>query len=102
MRDFICVFLFVVLALGCGRREQESAGETAPPSRLPVSGSVDVRLSEEEKIEALIRALGDLPGAIFVRNGQEHTAVEAMQHLRDKWAWKKSEIHSAEDFIRVT
>jgi Family of unknown function (DUF5329) len=58
-------------------------------------------LTEDEKIEALILALKQLVGAKFIRNGKAHTVDEAIEHMRTKWEWKKSEIKTAEDFIRV-
>jgi len=57
--------------------------------------------SEDEKIEALILSLKQLSAASFIRNGQEYSVDEAMDHMRRKWAWQKSEIRTAEDFIRL-
>jgi len=59
------------------------------------------RLSENAKIEKLIVALQQLSGARFVRNDREHSADEAVAHLREKWESNKSEIATAEDFIRI-
>ena len=64
-------------------------------------GCVAKALSETEKIEALIAALGGLEGVVFIRNGTEHGAREAVEHIRRKWAWKKDEIATAGDFIRI-
>jgi hypothetical protein len=58
-------------------------------------------LSETEKIEALILSLKQLVGATFIRNGKEHTLDDAISHMRNKWEWKKSEIKTADDFIRI-
>lgn len=58
-------------------------------------------LSESEKIERLILSLGDIDGAKFIRNGQEHTVDEGVSHMRRKWEWKKTEIETAQDFITV-
>jgi hypothetical protein len=58
-------------------------------------------MSEAETIEALIVSLKQLDGATFIRNGKEHTPDETISHMRSKWKWKKSQINTAEDFIRI-
>ncbi len=58
-------------------------------------------LSEDDKIEALIRTVDQLKGATFVRNGSTYDCHDAAKHMRDKWKWKKDVIHSARDFIVV-
>lgn len=58
-------------------------------------------MSEDAKIEALIQAVGALEGARFVRNGDEHSAADAIEHMRSKWDWKRGDIKTAEDFIRI-
>ena len=112
--------LVLVSHLSC-RRDPERAdatsgptsGETATTSPAStsrpagVAASIDDNataskpLSETEKIEALIDALGNLEGASFIRNRKGHTVDEAIAHMRMKWKWKASEIKTAEDFIRV-
>lgn len=54
-----------------------------------------------DEIEALLHFLAGLDGATFIRNGDAHTPAEAEAHLRMKWTKQKSEIASAEDFIRL-
>lgn len=51
------------------------------------------------EIEALIESIRSLNGAIFIRNGSEHTPVEAADHLKLKWTKQSQKIHTAEDFI---
>ena len=53
----------------------------------------------DKEIESLLHYLGALDGAVFIRNGSEHTAPEAEAHLRMKWEKQQDKIHSAEDFI---
>jgi len=67
----------------------------------PVADESQARLSENAKIEKLILVLGQLRGAKFVRNDREYSADETVAHLREKWQWKKSDIITAEDFIRL-
>ncbi len=77
-------------------------GEDTATFRLwPATVDEATTLSESEKIEALILSLRQLVGAKFIRNGQEHTLDEVITHVRQKWEWKKSEISTAEDFIRI-
>ena len=56
-------------------------------------------LTEDEKIERLIRSIADLKDATFIRNGDEHTAAEAAGHLRTKWQRGKKHVKTADDFI---
>lgn len=58
-------------------------------------------LSENQKIEALIEAIAALDGAFFQRNDDWYPPDKAATHLQRKWAWKATQVHSAEDFIRV-
>ena len=69
----------------------ESTGSNAVPAAKP--------LTEQEKIEKLIAALGALKGATFLRNGSEHTAKDAADHVRSKWSAQKKEIRTAQEFI---
>ena len=56
-------------------------------------------LTESQKIEHLITSLRSMKGAIFIRNGSEHTAQEAADHLELKWQKHRSKIKTADDFI---
>jgi hypothetical protein len=55
--------------------------------------------SEHDKIEMLIDYVGSLEGAVFIRNGEEHSPTEAADHLRRKWESAGNEIATANDFI---
>lgn len=55
--------------------------------------------TEEQKIEWLIERIGSLEGAVFIRNGKEHNATEAADHLRQKWNSARKKIKTADDFI---
>lgn len=54
---------------------------------------------EAQKIEALIQAVAGLQGAVFLRNGAEHTPQAAAEHLRLKWKNAGSRVKTAPDFI---
>lgn len=56
---------------------------------------------EAQKIEALIQTVAALQGAVFIRNGSEHTPAEAADHLRLKWKNAGKRVKSAADFIRT-
>lgn len=57
--------------------------------------------TEEEaaRIRQLIDHIRSLEGAIFIRNGEEHTAIEAAEHLERKWDFAGDDIQTAEQFI---
>ena len=58
-----------------------------------------VALTEEEKIERLMAAVKELKGAVFIRNGGEHSAGDAVEHMRRKWERGKKEITTAREFV---
>ena len=70
-----------------GQDSAEFRIEAAPPAGLP----------EDEKIERLIESIAAMPAAVFIRNGSEHRADEAAEHLRRKW--KAAGGVTAEQFI---
>lgn len=55
---------------------------------------------DDARIVELLARIEKQPDLVFLRNGQEHTAVEAAAHMRKKWEWKRSEVKTVEDFIR--
>jgi squalene-hopene/tetraprenyl-beta-curcumene cyclase len=57
------------------------------------------QLSEKQKIEALIGHVEQLKGAVFIRNGFQHSAAAAAQHLRAKLNADTGEVKTARDFI---
>jgi hypothetical protein len=54
---------------------------------------------EKQKIEALIRQVGDLREAKFVRNGWTYGVSIAVRFLKGKWEANDAEVKSARDFI---
>lgn len=56
-------------------------------------------LSEAQKIERLIDAVAKLEGATFLRNGDEHSTSDAVEHLRRKLGAGGDDITTAELFI---
>ena len=64
----------------------------APPAAAAV-------LTEAEKIERLIAAVAALDGAVFLRNGGEHTPAEAADHLQQKREAAGDRVTTAREFI---
>ena len=64
-----------------------------------VAGRVSAHLSEAQKIQALIASVEHLQGAVFIRNGTEHDAAAAADHLRRKLDYAGSRIKTADQFI---
>jgi hypothetical protein len=54
---------------------------------------------EKQKIEALIKQVGDLKDAKFVRNGSTYEPATAVRFLRGKWEANDAEVKTARDFI---
>ena len=57
------------------------------------------KLSEDQKIESLIKIVSELKDAVFIRNGKEHDAKAAAEHVRKKWDYARKEVKTARDFI---
>ena len=55
--------------------------------------------AEKQKIEGLIKQVGDLNNAKFVRNGSVYEPAIAVRFLRGKWNAKDAEVKTARDFI---
>jgi len=84
MRFFKFV-IFLVLALG-----------------LTISSFVHAQTlatAERQKIEALIKYVGDLKDTKFIRNGSSYDVSTAVRFLRGKWEANESSVKTALDFI---
>ena len=55
--------------------------------------------AEKQKIEALIKQVGDRKEAKFIRNGSAYEPATAVRFLRGKWSANKAEVQTARDFI---
>ncbi len=53
----------------------------------------------EDEITALINAVQNEKGMLFIRNGSEHAAAQAADHLRTKRKAAGDRIKTPEDFI---
>ncbi len=71
------------------------------PALLASTLAAQAPEAEARKIEALIQAVERLQGqATFLRNGSEHDAKAAGDHLRLKWKNAGRRVKTAQDFIR--
>ena len=57
--------------------------------------------TEDALIEALIQRVAAMTNVKFIRNGATATSAEAANHMRDKYAYFRRDIVTAEDFIRL-
>ena len=56
---------------------------------------------QAQLIERLIGRVESMTDMVFIRNGTETPAKAAANHLRDKYDYFRSDIATAEDFIRL-
>ena len=77
--------IFLVLALGL-----------AIPSFVHAQA---LPTAERQKIEALIKYVGGLKDAHFIRNGSSYEVATAVRFLRGKWDSNESSVKTARDFI---
>ena len=57
------------------------------------------KLTEKEKIEALIEFVQTSKNITFIRNGDEYSPEDAASHMQKKWDWLEDDIKTARDFI---
>lgn len=62
-------------------------------------GAQGLPATEKQKIEALIKAVGQTKDAKFVRNGWSYNSENAAKFLKGKWDANAAEVKSARDFI---
>jgi len=55
--------------------------------------------AERQKIEALIKYVGDLKDTKFIRNGSSYEVSTAVRFLRGKWEANDAQVKTARDFI---
>src|SRR4051812_37840511 len=65
----------------------------------PLFASAQPSYTEAEKIDHLIMAVRSLKDAVFIRNGSEHTATEAADHLAMKRKRAGKRLKTVDDFI---
>jgi len=68
-------------------------------SNATICQTKKAKLTEKEKIEALIKSVEKLENAKFYRNGSLYNAVDAGKHLRMKVSKAGNRVKTAQDFI---
>jgi hypothetical protein len=76
---------------------QVASAQTAAKAATPKPATKAV--SEEEKINRLIKYVAELQGATFIRNGDEYPAKDAAAHLQMKRKKAGSRVKTAREFI---
>lgn len=90
------ILILIIALLSCSAMQVVYAQSN---SHVTASKTSVSSLTESQKIEHLIATLRSMKGAVFIRNGSEHTAQEAADHLESKWQKHRSKIKTADDFI---
>lgn len=74
---------------------------TLAVATVPVTlvGAQSAPEPEKQKIEALIRQVGELEDAKFIRNGSAYDVGTAVRFLRGKWKANDKHVQSARDFV---
>lgn len=96
MTNFILLGSIILLSFSS---IQTSSAQSTPQAVVTTNKVSKNILSESQKIEQLITTLRSMEGAMFIRNGSEHTPQEAADHLETKWQKHSNKIRTAEDFI---
>ena len=78
-----------------------SLGLTLLITLAPVSAAFALDTGEDRLIQQLIAEVENMHEGVFIRNGMSYDAPKAAGHLRDKLAYFKDDIHTADDFIRL-
>ena len=97
--------MMLALLVALAACTSDSSLPPAEPAKAPATEptrpaeTAPAPLDENAKIEMLLGAIGELQGASFIRNGSDHSAKEAAEHLRGKWRSAGSRVKSAQDFV---
>ncbi len=63
------------------------------------SGVAQASASGDQEVDHLLAYVAD-SGCVFIRNGEEHPAVTAREHMENKYAYAKFWIDDGDDFIK--
>ena len=91
-------FALAAFTAGCSADPTPPAAAVAPAAAAPAAAA-PAALTENDKIERLLTLIGSMQGATFIRNGSDHTAKEAVDHLRMKWKSSLADITTAREFV---
>jgi hypothetical protein len=73
----------------------------APAAALAQAPRQAEPLGDSQKIDRLIAHIGQLEGAVFIRNGKEYGPAEAAKHLAYKRRKAGDRVKTPDDFIRL-
>ena len=85
-RRLVFIVFFACMAMFAGILPNLASAQSAPAA-------------EKQKIEALIKQVGDLKDAKFIRNGSTYEVATAVRFLRGKWEANGSSVKTARDFV---
>jgi hypothetical protein len=68
---------------------------------LGVAAASGIDPSEQRLIDELITQVENMHDITFIRNGMSYDSGKAASHMRDKLAYFRNDIHTADDFIRL-
>lgn len=81
--------------------DEQASAATTPKGDAPDPPNDDepVKNGDAARIRAIIEHVRTLEGAVFIRNGQEHTPADAADHLQRKWQAATGRITTVAQFI---
>jgi len=65
------------------------------------AAATNIDPNEQRLIDELISQVENMHDITFIRNGMSYDSAKAASHMRDKLAYFKDDIHTADDFIRL-
>lgn len=86
-------------SIECTEMKNKLLGKDYAKFRLRGTERKLSEMSGEEQIETLLIKVESSEDVIFIRNGEEHKASEAADHLRSKWAYGGDRVNTLELFI---
>ena len=92
----LVLLLIAILFLTC--KYDSFAGNTSRFAQIHGETGKN-NLTEEEKINLLIKYVRNLQGSTFIRNGKEYDPGKAADHLQSKYDKHKKRINTAHDFV---
>ncbi|MBF5007753.1 DUF5329 family protein [Diaphorobacter sp. NR2-3-3-1] len=66
---------------------------------LPAAPALALSGSEEARVQAMLALLEKRSDLVFIRNGESHSAVDAVAHLKLKLSRTRNRLDSAEQFV---
>jgi len=90
----LALFIFTTISTSLAQSKTKTKTKTTVPAHANAT-----KLTEEQKINLLIKYVAGLEGATFIRNGDAHAAKDAAEHLQMKRRKAGSKVKTAREFI---